>query len=718
MSEGLHGDLHILPFEGGSLAERIQGIYRDTLEEVGNDSWNVLVLKRHPIGVPEFTTDLRDAVGLQARPNVKSVARHASTVLDEARPELTRLSYEERIEFLAQVLNNYNWSSYFDTASNHDSFGRDVGQFLLEVTWKGGFDLPDDAHPYLEELASVNESFHEKLNQRNLIEQADIIPQAIEELNRQEVREQIEREFEIVIAVEYEDYSAIEREFLTSLTENTELICVAEKHASIERVKKEPGNVGHLTEGMRDIDHTDPENEIEIEIPETGSRLTGQPFGRYLAVGNCEPCEQTASTRLIEGNTLDDQIEEVANEIEYLRREHGWEYNDFAVLQRSVGDPMPRIRRILQNSGVPTASAGVSGLEQDLAVRELHALARYHVGDKSEALALLEARVPKADDDLIQNCVARNSIAESLKRWIVNTDLKRRIADGTAEIDVREQFKNISRLLSIAEFVDSKDFLASDWFQFTAILERAITYDAPYAHTVNVDVPEGGVTVGDVALLKNDSRKVIFLVNTVDTEYPSNETLTQLFSTTLIKEMDGYPAVTNPTKEDVTDTYKTVSTTSGNEFEQYHNHRSRRQLAVGARAAEEQLYFCTYRKSDSNVGRVHHQSRYLHEIMEHPDLTVEKVGGPGDDRDIYTLSSASSEILAQPWAELERIQREASTGGEVELESTEKTLAAIQKVLEENDEVDPRFKRAVMTQFDLARGAIRPELEGDGGGEA
>ncbi|WP_226023649.1 hypothetical protein [Halomicrobium salinisoli] len=712
------GTLHILPFGGSSLAVRIQEIYTAALEEAGNDSRNILVLKRHPNAVPEFTADLRNAIGLQARPNVKSIARHASSVLDDARPGLTRLSYEERIEFLAQVLNNYNWSSYFDTASDHDSFGRDVGQLLLEVTWQGGFDLPDDPHDYLKELAAVNQSFHEKLDQRDLIEQADIIPQAIEELEHQEVRERIEREFEVVVAVEYEEYSAIEREYLASLTENAELICVAERHASIERIKRESGGVNRLTEGMCVVDHTNPEADTEIEIPETGSELTGQPFGEYLATGDCEPTEGTASARLIEGNTLDEQIEEVANEIEYLRREHGWDYEDFAVLQRSVGDPMPRIRRVLQHSGVPTASAGVNGLEQDLAVRELHALARYHVDDENEALALLQSRVPEADDSLIQNCVVEQSIAESLKRWIVNTGIKQRIVKGTAEIDAQEQFRNVSRLLSIAEFVDSQDFLASDWFQFTALLERAITYDAPYAHTVSVDVAEGGVTVGDVALLKNDSRKVIFLVNVVDSEYPGNETLSPLFPTAQIKEVEGYPAVTKPTEVDVTDTFDTVSATSGNEFERYHNERSRRQLAIGARAAEEQLYFCTYRRSDTIVGRVQHQSRYLHDVIEHPQLMVEEIGGPGTDRDIYTLSSASSEILAQPWAELERIQREASTGGEVELESTEETLAAVQKILEERDDVDPRFERAVMTQFDLARGAIRPESDQNGGGEA
>jgi len=66
-----------------------------------------------------------------------------------------------------------------------------------------------------------------------------------------------------------------------------------------------------------------------------------------------------------------------------------------------------------------------------------------------------------------------------------------RIADTAKDIDAREQFRNISRLLSIAEFVDEQDFLSNDWFDFITMLDRAIKYDAPYAHTAEVSVSEG-----------------------------------------------------------------------------------------------------------------------------------------------------------------------------------------------------------------------------------
>ncbi|WP_135826816.1 PD-(D/E)XK nuclease family protein [Halorussus ruber] len=703
----LDGTLHVLPFEGGSLADRVAAVFDEALDAVDKPQ-DVLVLKRLPNGVAEFTADLRERADCSVRPNVQSLPRHAATVLHEAAPDKRLLSYEERIEFLARVLDGYNWSSYFETASEHDSFGRDVGQLLLDAAWQGGFDLPDQVGEYddlLAELADVNDSFHEKLDQRGLVEQADTISRAVEAIDRPGVREQVEREFDAVVVAEFEECVAIDRAYLASLTRNADLYCVAENQASIERVKKEPGGVERLADGLTVVDHTT-SDAARDSVSESERETVGQQFGAFLATGDCDG---EATARLVEAATLDQQVEEVANEIEYLRGKHGWEYDDFAVLLRTIGDPMPRVRRILRRSGVPTASAGVNGLEQDLAVRELHALAQYHIDDENHAFDLLTARVPDVDDDLIDECVDPRSVAESLKNWIVTTDLKRRIAEETADIDAREQFRNISRLVSIAEFVDEQDFLESNWYQFAQMLKRAITYDAPYAHTAEVNVAEGGVTVGDTALVKNDSRKAVFLLNVVDAEYPGEEMLSPLFPTTWITQMEGYPAVTRPTDDEVTDTYATVADVSGDEFERYHDERARRQLAIGARAAEECLYFCTYEQSQGAVGRRQHRSRYLRAVQNHPALTLETVEGAGEDRDIHTLGKASTEILSQPWHELEEVQAEASTGGEVELESAEETLAAIQRVLDDSDDVNPRFERAVRTQFDLARGAVRPD---------
>ncbi|ELY88172.1 hypothetical protein C483_15696 [Natrialba hulunbeirensis JCM 10989] len=805
----LTGTLHILPFGGGSLAARVAEIYSSTLDHdaVAGDPRNVLVLKRLPTSIDEFAASLREEVGLEGRPNVKSLPRHATAVVEEAEPELTRLSYEERIEFLARVLDGYDWSSYFERASEHDSFGRDVGQLLLDATWNGGFGVDadgaadtesddasesddadtDDGHDYddyLRELADVNASFHDHLAERNLAEQAQTIERAIAALEREAIRERIEREFDAVLVVEYEECGDLDREYLRTLTRNVDLICVAEVHASIERTKTEAGSVRRFADELEIVDHTaDGAGERDIDaIPGVASdggtaaaqptavsepERVGQPFGAFLATGrltprgeNGEPAEMeshdsTTAARVISEPTLDQQVETVANEIEYLRQEHGFEYEDVAVLLRSIGNPAPRVRRVLQHAGVPTASAGVNGLEQDLAVRELHALAQYHIDDRERAYDLLAARIPDLTEDLVQRCVVRNSVSKSLKRWIVTTNLKRRIAEDADPIDAREQFRNVSRLLSIAEFVDEQDILAGDWIQFVTMLERAITYDAPYAHTAEVAVPEGGVTVGDVGLVKHDSRSAVFLLNVVDGEYPGSEPLSPLFPTAWIKRMDGYPAVTNPSPEAVAETYATVDADeiTDNAFERYHAERTRRQLAIGARAAEEYLYFCTYRQTDGSVGRFQHRSRYLHAIDEHPHpaLSLSTLGGggvgdsegesdadgdgDGEDedetippRDLYTLGSASAEILSQPWNALETVQAEASTGGEVALESTEETLAAIQRVLEESDDVDPRFERAVETQFDLARGAIRPASgesgradehgrSGNGGGE-
>jgi hypothetical protein len=723
-SPSLSGTVHRLPFAGGSLAARIDPIYRAALETVGGDPRDILVLKRLPNEVPEFTAELRDVVGLESRPNVKSVARHASTLLEEAAPQLTRLTYEQRIEFLAAVLQGRNWSEYYNRAKEHDSFGSDVGQLLLDATWQGGFDteaMGDSRYDdLLGELAEVNQAFHDKLAERDLVEQASMVPRAVEALEDQTLRTEIEREFDLVIAVEFEEYSAVERAYLGSLTATAELVCVAEQEASIERTAREAGGLDRFTDDLEVVDHTadaatndttadDTKTAVADDSTTTESRAGG-PYAEFLATGSVSTERVETPARIIAAETLDRQVQEVANEIEYLRHQHDWAYDDCAVLLRSVGDPMPRVRRLLQQSGVPTASAGVNGLEQDLAVRELHALAQYYADDDDDdqALGLIEARVPDLDPRVIQDCVDRTSIARTLKQWIVTTDLKGRIARESDDIDAREQFRNLSRLLSIAEFVDTQDFLSNDWFDFITMLERAITYDAPYAHTAEVTVAEGGVTVGDVSLLKNDSRKAVFLINVVDSVYPGEERLTRLFPTAWLKEMGGYPAVTQPTADDVTETYATASHPIGDPFEAYHNHRARRQLAVGARAADARLYFCRYRTTRAGVGKPHHQSRYLSAIQDHPDLPTKTVEGAGKDRDIYTLGSASTEILAQPWEQLESIQAIASQGGSIDIQEAEARFAEIQELMESDESVSDRFVQAVDTQFDLARGAISP----------
>ena len=715
----LSGTLHRLPFAGGSLASRIAPIYRSALATVGGDSRDVLVLKRLPNEVPEFTAELRAAVGFESRPNVKSVARHASTLLEEAAPQLTRLSYEQRIEFLAKVLEGRNWSDYYDRAKAHDSFGSDVGQLLLDATWQGGFDteaMGDSRYDdLLAELAAVNRAFHDKLAERDLVEQASMVPRAVEALEDPALRREIEREFDLVLAVEFEEYSAVERAYLGSLTADAELVCVAEADASIERTAREAGGLGRISDGLAVVDHTD---DAATDDPTTAGigaaeASAGDPYAEFLATGSVSTRAETPA-RIIAAETLDRQVQDVANEIEYLRQRHDWAYDDCAVLLRSVGDPMPRVRRLLRRAGVPTASAGVSGLEGDLGVRELHALAQYYADGDEDALGLIEARVPDVDPGVVDDCVDRTSIARTLKQWLLTTDLKGRIARESDDIDAREQFRNLSRLLSIAEFVDSQDFLSNDWGDFLAMLERAITYDAPYAHTAEVTVPEGGVTVGDVSLLKNDSRKVVFLINVVDSVYPGSERLTRLFPTAWLKRMGGYPAVTQPTEADVTETYATASRPIGDPFEAYHSHRARRQLAVGARAADARLYVCYYRTTRAGVGKPHHQSRYLSAIEDHPDLPTERIERA--DRDLYTLGSASTELLAQPWARLESVQAVASQGGSTDIQEAEADFAAIQQLIEREASVSDRFVRAVETQFDLARGAVAPAGCGGAGG--
>jgi len=141
------------------LYERLQEDY---------DTKDILVLKRLPTGIADLTQSLGDELDLIGVPNVQSVAFHARNLLARE-TSLDIISYEERIEFLALVIDQHDWDhEYFEGPSELDSFGRDVGQILMDATWQGGFDIDGTGEydDFLTELASINEQFHDRLDER------------------------------------------------------------------------------------------------------------------------------------------------------------------------------------------------------------------------------------------------------------------------------------------------------------------------------------------------------------------------------------------------------------------------------------------------------------------------------------------------------------------------------------------------------------------------
>jgi len=765
-SPTLDGSCMLLPAPGPStdVLAAIAAEYATLAAEYGPR--NVLVLKRHPAGLEPLTealadVDLWEADGGPHSPRVESLPEHASKTIEEYDPTLSRLEYEERIELISLVIDGASRSvpDYLQRAAAHESFARDVGQLLLEATRQRiRLDDLDDPHDCLAFLYAMNDRFHAEIDDRGYVERADVIPQAVERLeaNADELRTRVTGSFDAVLAVEFEEYRRLDRRYLAALTRNADLVCVGERHASVERTRVEPGRIDDIaTDAGLAVETLDPET---VRNGDTDTEPPHQPIAQFLATGD-SPVRSSAvgdgagppdadsrgRVRRIRTGTAREQIRAVATEIQSLRDRHGWSYDEFAVAVPRI-ERVPETRRRLRDAGVPTATIGTPSLAEDPAVNELYAVVtcqceRERDGDGLEridpaeptrdasdpravSLDRLRARTPDFSTDLLAE-TASVSVRRSLERWIRRTDLKGRIAREEAWVDAREQYEGVRRVLEIADFVEETDLVGPDWQGLRRMLRRTIQYDAPYVHAVETRPPTGGVTVCDIDDLKYDSRKAVFLLDLIDETYPGEQFLTQLFPTAWLREMPAYPAVTNPSPESIADTFATLdvrkttesSSTAqqnakrsadaadiGDPFETYHAQRSRRRLALGARAAERTLYCCSYERGAGGLRRSYDESRYLQLIDATPGLELEDVDAAADAA-IHGETNALEALLAQPRGELERVLQEASTGGEADLGETEALFEEIAVVLEEG-EIDGELAEAVRSQFEFAAGEV------------
>ncbi|WP_136689124.1 PD-(D/E)XK nuclease family protein [Halorhabdus amylolytica] len=646
-------------------------------------------------------------------------------------PDIDRLAYEQRIELLADVIESTNWDTlideattrfdnirwpdnyersavieFFQTASDQDSFGRDVGQVLLEATRQGGFTPPDDEaerHILIAALACLNDRFHDRLDAHGLVERANIVPRATDALQDDTTYDHVASGFEAILAIEFEEYTANDRRYLAKLAADTDLIAIGERNASIQRVKTEPGELDDLRDDSAiDFDAGDP---ATLDAARESSRSNTDPgqIASFLATDS-NPANTVSAVHLHE-STFRDQISAVANEIEYLRHDSDAEYSDFAVVVNSLGDRLSEARRHLRAASLPTQTVGAPALAEDPAVTELYAFVQFLLNRDADAESWLTARVDDFSLDLAEAC-RTGSPETTLNRWIVNTDLKERVATGESHIEIQEQFQNIERVTDLARFINKTALLDSTLPTFKHVLERAIRFDAAYTHTIETAPRMHGVAVTDIQGVKHEAYNTVFLLNVVDDEYPGGERLTPLFPKPWLADMPEYPAITAVDDGMIDATYDTFTgERSTSAFDAYYHHRERRKLALGARAATDNLYFCTYDSQDNGLGRAYNPSRYLYHLKELDQITVDDLSIETDDRPIRTREKVAEYILDQPWDELEGIVNAAHTGETAEIEDTEKVFGVIQGLLSEDD-IDPVFADAVASQFAMARGEV------------
>ncbi|MFP9059010.1 hypothetical protein ACLI4R_00600 [Natrialbaceae archaeon A-chndr2] len=706
---------------------------------------NVLVLKRHPAGLEELERALAGAsreAGLVPAPNVESLPEHASKVIEAFDPTIDRLEYEERIELISLVIAGAKRDipPYLERAREHESFARDVGQLLLEVTRQrhtGSKTENGDIHPSLEFLYAMNDRFHAELDARGFIERADVIPRAVDVLedNADGVRDRITAGVDAVLAVQFEEFRELDRRYLAALTGDTDLVCVGQRHASVERTRVEPGSLETIADSL---EHRHPARSAP-------SGVRHRPIINWLATGSvddvhsdCHRSVQAAADTSsgqsgtgvqphafrIRTETAREQTRLVATEIGSLRDRHDWSYDEF-VVGVSRAERVPWARRRLREAGVPTATIGTPSLATDPAVAELYAVIRAQQTLEHEAteigaetptdaidwdeavLRRLEARVDSFSPELLVEC-QDHAVHTTLDRWIERTALKGRIADGESWVDAREQFDSVERIREIARFVERTDLVSPDWDGVQRMVARTIEYDAPHVHTIDSSTAEGGVTVCPVDELAYATANAVFVLDCNDTVYPGSQFLTSLFPTAWVRSMDAFPAVTDPTIGELEETFETVTDPESvsDRFETYHVERGRRRLALASRAATDRLYFCSYERETDGLRRTHDESRYVRELQASSSIRIADVEPTTQDGRVYGPQRTLESLLGEPWGELERVRRRASMGEPVDLAETESHFQEMALLLED-DGLDPTLREAIRTQFEFAAGEVR-----------
>ncbi|UTF52111.1 hypothetical protein [Natronosalvus rutilus] len=753
-SPTLEGTLVALPYPRHDLLERVADEYAALVESHG--SKNVLVLKRHPAGFDrlervllETIDDPNAARNAVSGPRVESLPEHASKVLETYDPTLERLEYEERIELISLVVAGASLDvpPYLERASEHDSFARDVGRLLLEAT-RQQFDATGDRdgdaiHPCLAFLYAMNDRFHDELDSRGFVERADVIPRVVDllEADADGLRERTTDSFDAVLAVQFEEFRRLDRRYLAALTGEADLVCVGQRHASVERTRVEPGSLESIADGLEVRPPTrqpesKPAHDAITRVLATGTvgENDHDQYSEAVHEGEHEEDDEaedergeenerkeenedehtTARAYRLRTETARAQVRWVASEIQSLRDRFDWSFDEFAVAVPRA-EHVPRTRRLLRDVGVPTATIGTPSLADDPAVSELYAVIEAHCTleqghDPTEiaepVTARLEARIEEFSPRDVEAAHGQ-SVTTALESWIQRTNVKARIARDEPWIDAREQFQSIRRVLEIARFVERTDLVAPDWQGLRRMLQRTIEYDAPHVHAIETRAPGGGVTVCPVDELAYDSREVVFLVDLIDDTYPGTQFLTPLFPTAWLRSMPSYPAVTDPSSSTLEETFATVTDGSAvaDRFETYHAERARRRLALGSRAARTRLYCCSYERETEGLRRTHDESRFVRELTVMPGIDLEPVNVKRRDHVSYGRQRTLEAALEVPWTDLETLLGRASIGEPVDLDATAERIQELALALEHED-VDETIRDAVYTQFEFAAGEV------------
>lgn len=720
----LAGDLYRVPFDAGDLASLTAPLYADLVHEHGAD--NVLVLKRFPTGTEALETAFVGGIDGVQRPAITGLSAHSRRVLTELPDPPQLLGSAERNLLLSTFIREYDWSHpYLERAAASESFRFDVTKFVTEATWSGRAIETDD--PVLAELATAVDAFHDWLGDADRLDPARGLGVACHALSDDAVRRRVQSAFDAVLALELEEFTAIDRAYLARLTVGVPLVCVAETDSAIQRTWNEPGPIDDYVPGLALVDTLDGSDDTEAgpsagagESPAAGTSPTA--VATFLATG-ARPSSDRRSTdavRVVEAESFGDELAAVAETIERLHRDEGVPYEEMAVALRDANAPIAETLHGLRAAGIPVRSATVAGLEHDPTARELYALVSWCTRntvpqpqatnddlpgwDDARARAVLSARTDSGVDDLdsvleaVREAGTMGSLGDAMDRWIVETGLKHRVASGTDSLEGRSQFEHVRTVRDLARSVDASPLLDADWPTLCRGVEAELQRATSDKVTSDLELPDGGVLVDAVRVLKNERRHAVFLVGVVDSEYPATPRFNPLFPTPHLAELDGYPAFTTPTATDVTDTFRPADAPT-RPLHAYYAELSRRLLAVGARCATDRLYLSLHREDATGTGNRRQPSRFL-AALEDAFGAFDRVDADG----IYSHGEAVRFALTRLDDALDQVRLAGLVADPIDVDAVEAEFEAVQRILD----ADPpdELAAALETRLAFAAGEV------------
>jgi hypothetical protein len=692
----LTGSLYTIPFKNLIRDDTIQERLRELAQRV--DGSQIDVVTRFPTGVDQVETALdRDPTAETQSLSVETLSEHALSTVNECTEDMQWISAAAENTLLFEHAAEYEWDSeYLQSASEHDTFYQDLRSFVADAMRYP--DLGEAEDPVIADLITFTQSYYEFLVGQDYVPREAVVRLAVEQFREQGVSAVSQPAG--LLAVQFAEFTSVERLYLAYLTQGRDFEGIARKNASVFRTQFEAGRIDHQTA-------------LNIER-RTNPKVPNAPaaIGEWLAEGGDLSIGADKSIRRLEAKTYEEHVRTIGTAIQQLVA-LGENFNDIAIVFRDAGSPIGDAVDILWNMGVPVSSTVTGGLEHDTAVRELYMLVEClaaltqgaTIADLDQTHGL-EARLDGIDylgeptnvvHRVLSEITAIDNLEHGLARWINETQLKHRVAVDGEPLQQRLTFDHIQRVLDLAQFIENSSEVEGSWSRFKRAIEFEADYTASEQVAAELESQEAGVTVDTVGSLKGADFKFVFVAGVVDDEYPAGPMLNRLIPITRTADIDVYPRALPKEMEAVRQTFATPEPPTEHPVRAYSQSLNRRILAEAARMGNQGLYFVTYENAPEQVGKQVHPSRYLSAIDS-------EIGGLSSD-------SESTEVVAPQQVALNTVDkryREAKRNTESlpDEETLDAEFGAVRTILENSDEA---FREALASRRDWDQGVLGGE---------